>query len=377
MPSLLVTNDFPPKHGGIQSYLYELWRRLPANETTVLTTALPERRGLGPRATVPHRARRRHACCCRRGRCARRIDALAREVAGRRRLPRSDDPARVSSARVSKRRRTWSSPTVPRSPATAGSRCRDPLARRVLRGAAGIVAAGTYPAREAARTAGASLRGRGHPARRRRRSLPPGRRRCAQADPGPVRSRPRPAAGARGLAARTPQGFRRRHRRVPRPHRRATRDRRRRPRSRPARTPGRRPRARSWVGCPMPSCPRSTPPRTCSRCAVGNGGAGSRPRGSASCSSKRPRAVFRAVAGRSGGSHEAVVDGETGLRRRTPRCRRPPGRDPGARRRRGSPRSSGRCRAHSRDRAVLVRHASRTRLAPVAAGDLEALGLIT
>src|SRR6266576_3263285 len=38
MPSLLVTNDFPPKFGGIQSYLYELWRRLPADDTTVLTT---------------------------------------------------------------------------------------------------------------------------------------------------------------------------------------------------------------------------------------------------------------------------------------------------------------------------------------------------
>src|SRR5262249_56856929 len=38
MPSLLVTNDFPPKIGGIQSYLYELWRRLPPDETTVLTT---------------------------------------------------------------------------------------------------------------------------------------------------------------------------------------------------------------------------------------------------------------------------------------------------------------------------------------------------
>ena len=36
--SLLVTNDFPPKIGGIQSYLYELWRRLPASDTTVLTT---------------------------------------------------------------------------------------------------------------------------------------------------------------------------------------------------------------------------------------------------------------------------------------------------------------------------------------------------
>src|SRR2546423_634419 len=38
MPSLLVTNDFPPKVGGIQSYLWELWRRLPADEFSVLTT---------------------------------------------------------------------------------------------------------------------------------------------------------------------------------------------------------------------------------------------------------------------------------------------------------------------------------------------------
>jgi phosphatidylinositol alpha-1,6-mannosyltransferase len=35
---LLVTNDFPPKIGGIQSYLWELWRRLPASEAAVLTT---------------------------------------------------------------------------------------------------------------------------------------------------------------------------------------------------------------------------------------------------------------------------------------------------------------------------------------------------
>jgi phosphatidylinositol alpha-1,6-mannosyltransferase len=35
---LLVTNDFPPKIGGIQSYLWELWRRLPADDVTVLTT---------------------------------------------------------------------------------------------------------------------------------------------------------------------------------------------------------------------------------------------------------------------------------------------------------------------------------------------------
>jgi phosphatidylinositol alpha-1,6-mannosyltransferase len=39
MGYMLVTNDFPPKLGGIQSYLYELFRRLPAHELTVLTAA--------------------------------------------------------------------------------------------------------------------------------------------------------------------------------------------------------------------------------------------------------------------------------------------------------------------------------------------------
>ena len=38
MASLLVTNDFPPKTGGIQSYLWELWRRLPPASVGVLTT---------------------------------------------------------------------------------------------------------------------------------------------------------------------------------------------------------------------------------------------------------------------------------------------------------------------------------------------------
>ena len=38
MRHLLVTNDFPPKIGGIQSYLWELWRRLDPSDVTVLTT---------------------------------------------------------------------------------------------------------------------------------------------------------------------------------------------------------------------------------------------------------------------------------------------------------------------------------------------------
>ena len=35
---ILITNDFPPKIGGIQSYLWELWRRLPDKDFCVYTT---------------------------------------------------------------------------------------------------------------------------------------------------------------------------------------------------------------------------------------------------------------------------------------------------------------------------------------------------
>lgn len=38
---LLVTNDFPPKIGGIQNYLWELWRRLPSDSFAVYTTSYP------------------------------------------------------------------------------------------------------------------------------------------------------------------------------------------------------------------------------------------------------------------------------------------------------------------------------------------------
>lgn len=38
---LLVTNDYPPKIGGIQNYLWELWRRLPPDRFCVLTRPHP------------------------------------------------------------------------------------------------------------------------------------------------------------------------------------------------------------------------------------------------------------------------------------------------------------------------------------------------
>jgi phosphatidylinositol alpha-1,6-mannosyltransferase len=39
---LLVTNDFPPKVGGIQNYLYELWSRLPPDRFAILTIDHPD-----------------------------------------------------------------------------------------------------------------------------------------------------------------------------------------------------------------------------------------------------------------------------------------------------------------------------------------------
>ena len=38
MTHLLLTNDYPPKVGGIQTYLWELWRRLPQDSFHVLTS---------------------------------------------------------------------------------------------------------------------------------------------------------------------------------------------------------------------------------------------------------------------------------------------------------------------------------------------------
>ncbi|MEM9041427.1 MAG: glycosyltransferase family 4 protein [Actinomycetota bacterium] len=42
MRHLLVTNDFPPKIGGIQSLLWEWWRRLPPESFAVLTSPHPD-----------------------------------------------------------------------------------------------------------------------------------------------------------------------------------------------------------------------------------------------------------------------------------------------------------------------------------------------
>ena len=76
---LLVTNDFPPKRGGIQSYLWELWRRLPPEGVTVLTTAHTDTAGFD--AAQAFRIERvRSPVLLPTPRLVRRIDALAAEV---------------------------------------------------------------------------------------------------------------------------------------------------------------------------------------------------------------------------------------------------------------------------------------------------------
>lgn len=154
MKHLLVTNDFPPKVGGIQSYLWELWRRLPADEVTVLTTP---RRGAGRfDAEQAYRVERDRARVLLPTRSlVRRIDRLAAEVdAGIVLL----DPA-LPLGRLGPRLERRYGVVVHGAEVTVPGRL--PGVRRslgsVLSGAALVVAAGHYPAAEAQRAARVDL----------------------------------------------------------------------------------------------------------------------------------------------------------------------------------------------------------------------------
>jgi phosphatidylinositol alpha-1,6-mannosyltransferase len=147
MASLLVTNDFPPKHGGIQSYLYELWRRLPPAETTVFTTPYPGAAEWDARQAF--RVERSHEkVLLPTPSMTRRVDALAREVAADvifldPMLPIGLIGPNLTAAPYVVIAHGSEITGYARTP---GSRR---LARRVLHGAAAVVAAGRYPAREA------------------------------------------------------------------------------------------------------------------------------------------------------------------------------------------------------------------------------------
>ena len=151
---LLVTNDFPPKHGGIQSYLWELWRRLPPDDVTVLTT--PYTRAAEWDADQSfHIVRTKSKVLLPTPRLARHIDAVADDVGAALVLL---DPALPLGLVGPHLRHPYglvlhgAEVTVPgRLPVTR-------LAlRRVLRGAKVVICAGGYPLAEAERAAGCPL----------------------------------------------------------------------------------------------------------------------------------------------------------------------------------------------------------------------------
>ena len=146
MKHLLVTNDFPPKIGGIQSLLWEWWRRLPPDSFAVLTSPYDGCRGVR-RAAAFSRGAHTEPVLLPHPWMVSRINEMAARVG-------ADlivlDPA-VPLGLVGPSLRLpydvvlhGAEVTVPgRLPGTKQS-----LAY-VLRGARHIVAAGSYPAREA------------------------------------------------------------------------------------------------------------------------------------------------------------------------------------------------------------------------------------
>lgn len=154
MKHLLVTNDFPPKIGGIQNLLWEWWRRLPPESFAVLTT--PHAGAEAFDAQQQFRVERtKEPVLLPHPWLVRRINDMAREIG-------ADfvvlDPALPLGA-VGR----WLS--LPYAVVLHGAEVtvpgRLPVSRQVLggvlRGARHVIAAGGYPAREGEHAAGRSL----------------------------------------------------------------------------------------------------------------------------------------------------------------------------------------------------------------------------
>ena len=150
MKHLLVTNDFPPKIGGIQSLLWEWWRRLPSDSFAVLTSPYPGADEWDAQQPF-HIERIREKVLLPRPKMVRQINEMATRVGAERVVldpavplgivgPYLDLPYDVvlHGAEVTVPGR------LPFSRAVLG---------RVLRNATHVIAAGGYPAREAERAA--------------------------------------------------------------------------------------------------------------------------------------------------------------------------------------------------------------------------------
>ncbi|MBV8983005.1 MAG: glycosyltransferase family 4 protein [Acidimicrobiia bacterium] len=154
MGHVLVTNDFPPKVGGIQSYLWELWRRLPPDRFAVLTT--PYGGDAAFDAVQPFRVERsRQRVLFPTRAVARHVDELVDQTKASLAVL---DPA-LPLGRVGRRL------AVPYAVVVHGAEVSVPgrlpgshaLLRRVLIGAVHVVAAGDWVATQAERVAGRVL----------------------------------------------------------------------------------------------------------------------------------------------------------------------------------------------------------------------------
>jgi phosphatidylinositol alpha-1,6-mannosyltransferase len=154
MSHLLVTNDFPPKHGGIQSYLWELWRRLDPSTFTVLTTPYPGAAEWDADQPFAVERTRQRVLLPTPG-LVRRVDELAQRTgAGLVVL----DPA-LPVGWIGPRLATPYGVVLHGAEVTVPGRLPSarPLLARVLRGSSEVIAAGGYPAAEAERAARRSL----------------------------------------------------------------------------------------------------------------------------------------------------------------------------------------------------------------------------
>ena len=151
---LLVTNDFPPKVGGIQSYLWELWRRLPADDIAVHTTPHAGASVFdADQAFVVTRSR--EPVLLPTPTVVRRVRNLAERQGAELVVWDPALPVGHAGRRVGRPYAVvlhGSEVTVPGRLPVARS-----MLARVLRGASLVICAGNYPAGEAERAAGCTL----------------------------------------------------------------------------------------------------------------------------------------------------------------------------------------------------------------------------
>lgn len=151
---LLITNDFPPKVGGIQNYLWELWRRLPHGHAIVHTTPHPDAAAFD--AVAPMRVvRAREPWLLPLPHLVRRVNRLAEQHEAELVVIDPALPAGLIGPHLDRPYAVivhGAEAAIPgRLPLTLA------LLKRVLNGASGVIAAGGYPAAECERALGRSL----------------------------------------------------------------------------------------------------------------------------------------------------------------------------------------------------------------------------